>query len=139
MREPGLRGVFTLDAFGRRLAELDLYPGVRLPPAFPRTFRGWGFESAALALALGQAGVSLGEVLERRCQPVRFVNSLLLGGDPVGVISRRLEIHPELRFQRDPSPAWSGDVVAKLGATGAVDLVDLKGQYPPQASGCGRA
>ena len=131
--EPGLRGAFTLAMFARRLAELDLYPGVQLPPGFPSTFRGWGFESAALDLALRQTGVSLGEVLDRRSQPVRFVNSPLLGGDPVGVISRRLEIQPGLRFKLDPSPAWSDDVVAKLAATGAVDVVDLKGQYPPQA------
>lgn len=131
--EPGLRGAFKLAMFGRRLAELDLYPGVELPPGFPRTFRGWGFESAALDLALRQAGVSLGEVLKRGSQPVRFVNSPLLGGDPVGVILRRLEVQPGLRFKLDPSPAWSDDVVAELGATGAVDVVDLKGQYPPQA------
>lgn len=48
--EPGMRGAFTLAMFGRRLAELDLYPGVELPPGFPRTFRGWGFEGAALDL-----------------------------------------------------------------------------------------
>jgi hypothetical protein len=131
--EAGLRGAFTLAMFGRRLAELDLDPGVQLPPGFPRTFRGWGFESAALDLALRQAGGSLEEVLGLRSQPVRFVNSPLLGGDPVGVILRRLEIQPGLRFKLDPSPAWSDDVVAKLGATGAVDVVDLKGQYPPQA------
>lgn len=131
--EPGLRGAFTLAMFSRRVAELDLYPGVQLPPGFPRTFRGWGFESAALDLALRQAGVSLGEVLERRSQPMRFVNSPALGADPVAVISRWLEVQPGLRFKLDPSPAWSDDVVAKLGATGAVEVVDFKGQYPPQA------
>jgi hypothetical protein len=77
--------------------------------------------------------VSLGEVLERRSQPVRFVNSPLLGTYPVGVISRRLEIQAGLRFKLDPSSAWSDDVVAELGAAGAVDVVDFKGQYPPQA------
>jgi len=131
--EPGLRGAFTLAMFGRRVAELNLYPGVQLPPGFPRTFRGWGFESAALDLSLRQAGVSLGEVLEREGRPMRFVNSPLLGADPVGVISRRLEVQPGLRFKLDPSSAWNDDVAAELGATGAVEVVDLKGHYPPQA------
>ncbi|MBV9338469.1 MAG: hypothetical protein JO262_03620 [Solirubrobacterales bacterium] len=130
---PVLRGRFTLARFGRRLDELDLYPGADLPPLFPRTFRQWAFESAALDLALRQAGASLSALLRRESHPMRFVNSPVLGTDPLRVVSRRLEVQPTLRFKLDPSPAWTDDVVSTLAATGAVDVVDLKGQYPPEA------
>jgi hypothetical protein len=131
--EQTLRGSFTLAMFSRHLDELELYPRVQLPPLFPRTFRRWAFESAALDLALRQAGASLADVLGRESHPMQFVNSPLLGSDPIGAISRRLEMYPALRFKLDPSAAWTDEVVSTLATTGAVDIVDLKGQYPPQA------
>ena len=67
-----------------------------------RRWRNWAFESAALDLALNQAGRPLHEVLGRGPRPLRFVNSLGLGDPPTfDPIRRRLERHPGLRFKLD--------------------------------------
>jgi hypothetical protein len=93
-------------------------------------YRRWAWESAALDLALRQAGKSLAERLERELRPVRFVASLRLdeppSAEPVG---RWLDLYPGMRFKLDPTPDWTEPLVAELAATGAVDVVDLKGAY----------
>jgi hypothetical protein len=48
-----LSGDWTLRAFSRRLATLDLFPSGPSDPAF-RSLRRWAFEHAALELALRQ-------------------------------------------------------------------------------------
>src|SRR4051812_31244801 len=77
----GLEGEWTLAGFCEHLATLQLWPE---PPEWEAAlrYRNWAFESAALALALRQAGRSLHDVLGLEPQPVRFVNSLSLGKEP---------------------------------------------------------
>jgi hypothetical protein len=95
-----------------------------------RRWRNWGFESAALDLALNQSGLALHDVLGRRPRPLRFVNSLGLGDPPTfDPIRRRLERHPDLRFKLDVTPGWSPELIAEVAATGAVEIVDFKGRY----------
>jgi L-alanine-DL-glutamate epimerase-like enolase superfamily enzyme len=115
------------------LEGLELYRDSQLPPGFPTTFRRWAFESAALDLALRQADASLGDVLGLTPRPVNFVNSPMLGNAPVATIHQRLKRHPWLRFKLDPAPDWDEDVIEQLAVTGAVVIIDLKGQYPPAA------
>jgi L-alanine-DL-glutamate epimerase-like enolase superfamily enzyme len=92
--------------------------------------RRWGVESAALDLALRQAGKPLWEVLGRKPRPVTFVSSMRLGSPPsVDRVLRRLELYPTLRFKLDPTSDWDEKLVEELAATGAVDSVDLKGAY----------
>jgi hypothetical protein len=76
-----LEGEWTLASFCDHLAALELWPE---PPEWDGVwrFRNWAFESAALDLALRQAGRSLHDVLGLTPQPVRFVNSLGLGKSP---------------------------------------------------------
>ena len=77
----GLAGEGTLADFCDRVEALDLWP--RPPAREPsRHYRIWGFESAALDLALRQAGRALHEVLDRPLQPVTFVVSLRLPEPP---------------------------------------------------------
>ena len=50
------------------------------------------------------------------------------------VVSQRkvhelLDLYPQLRFKLDALDEWTDDTVAALAATGAVDVVDLKGLY----------
>jgi L-alanine-DL-glutamate epimerase-like enolase superfamily enzyme len=125
----GLAGGGTLGELCARVEALDLWPRPpRRPPS--RRYRVWAFESAALDLALRQAGVPLHEALDRRPAPVRFVVSLRLGDPPtIEPVLRRLERYPGLRFKLDPTSDWDADLVEALVATGAVDSVDLKGQY----------
>jgi hypothetical protein len=125
-----LAGEWTLDAFSRHLAELDLFGGV--PPTMPafRLYRRWAFESAAADLALRQAGRSLAEALEREPRPVEFVVSLRLGEPPsIDPVERRLAAYPGLRFKLDATPSWDDALIAALGDTGAVASIDFKGAY----------
>ena len=124
-----LAGEWTLGSLCDRLAELDQWP---VPPQWDmaRWWRNWAFESAALDLALNQAGQALHEVLGREPRALRFVNSLGLGDPPTfDPIRRRLEHHPGLRFKLDAAPAWTPELIEELAATGAVEIVDFKGRY----------
>src|SRR3546814_4426466 len=109
--------------------ELDLWAA---PPerSAPLNYRIWAYESAALDLALNQAGKPLHEVLERDLKPLRFVVSLRLG-DPSTLtpLRKRLDLYPSLRFKLDPINDWTDELVAEIAATGAVDSVDFTGHY----------
>jgi hypothetical protein len=124
-----LAGDWTIASFSEHLAGLDPWPR---PPQRPASvqYRIWGYESAALDLALRQAGTTLGAALDREPRPVRYVVSLRLG-DPATIepIRRRLDRYPGLRFKLDPTSDWTDALVAELVATGAVDSVDFKGLY----------
>jgi hypothetical protein len=124
-----LPGLYTIDSFSELLGTLDLFPSPPIREVSAR-YRRWAYESAALDLALRQAGASLAGALGRRAQPVTFVVSLRLGTpssfEPVG---RRLEIYPNLRFKLDPTNDWTDPLIAQLVETGAVDSLDLKGFY----------
>ena len=130
-----LAGDHTLGDFCAHLATLDQWA---TPPEWEpmRRWRNWGFESAALDLALNQAGHALHEVLEAEPRPVRFVNSLGLGDTPTfDPIARRLAAHPDLRFKLDFTAAWSPELIAEVAATQAVEIIDFKGRYQLEAPG----
>ena len=124
-----LAGRFTLASFAERLAGLSLFPE---PPQreVSARYRTWAYESAALDLALRQAGASLHAALAREPRPVRYVVSLRLGEPPSAQpIEQRLALYPSLRFKLDPTSSWDEALIAELVATGAVDSVDFKGLY----------
>jgi L-alanine-DL-glutamate epimerase-like enolase superfamily enzyme len=124
-----LAGSWTLDTFSEHLATLPLFDAEPEQHAY-HDYRRWGFESAALDLALRQAGASLGQAVGREPRPVEFVVSMGLGTPPSTERVRAwLELYPRLRFKLDATPEWSDELVAELVATGAVDSVDLKGHY----------
>ena len=124
-----LAGEWTIDSFSAHLESLDLWPEppVREPS---RDYRRWAYESAALDLALWQAGQSLPQALGREPRPVNYVVSMRLG-EPATIdpVLRRLEMYPSLRFKLDPTNSWTPELVQQLVETGAVDSVDLKGLY----------
>ncbi|HET6549294.1 MAG TPA: hypothetical protein VFG79_12585 [Solirubrobacter sp.] len=125
-----LAGESTFDGFSQRLGALDLFPTYE--PAFEvyRRYRRWGFESAALDLALRQAGTSLHERLGRRAEPITFVVSSRMGEPPtIEPVTRRLARYPSIRFKLDATPDWSDELIAGLQDTGAVDSIDFKGAY----------
>lgn len=128
---PGLpvAGAWTLEGFCRHLGTLELWPA---PPAWEaaRRYRRWAFESAALDLALRQAGLALHEALAIEPRAVRFVTSFGLGDPPsADVVHRRRATFPGLRFKLDAAPDWSPALMAELAATGAIDVLDFKGHY----------
>jgi hypothetical protein len=124
-----LAGEWTLGTFCDRVEALELWPAP--PQREPsRHYRVWGYESAALDLALRQAGTSLHAAVGREARPVRFVVSLRLGEPPsLDPVTRRLERYPSLRFKLDPTSDWTPEIIDGLVATGAVDSVDFKGLY----------
>jgi hypothetical protein len=112
-----LAGSHTVESFSALLEGMD-------------TYRRWGFESAALDLALRQADRSLADALGHEPLPVTFVVSLRLGDPPSPEpVLRRLELYPGVRFKLDPESGWAPELISELAATGAVDTVDLKGMY----------
>lgn len=125
-----LGGEWTLASFTDHLAAVDQWPGE--PPEWDmaRRWRNWGYEAAALDLALAQAGLALHEAIGREPRPVTFVNSLGLGEPPrVDTILRRLERYPGLRFKLDAAADWTPAIADALVATGAVHTIDFKGRY----------
>jgi hypothetical protein len=95
-----------------------------------RLYRRWTFHSAALDLALAQAGQPLHARLGREPRPVTFVVSLRLGEPPtLEPIERRLARYPSLHFKLDPTSSWTPELIEALVATGAVDSVDFKALY----------
>jgi hypothetical protein len=125
-----LAGEWTLASFSEHLAGLDAFP-VQAPKFdVYRNYRRWGFESAALDLALRQAGRSLAAALSRDPEPVTFVVSSRMGEPPTaGPVMRRLSAYPALRFKLDATPDWTDELIAELVATGAVASIDFKGAY----------
>ncbi len=124
-----LAGTWTLDSFSDHLGGQPLFLGDPAQAQYV-DYRRWAFESAALDLALRQAGRSMGEAVGRAARPVEFVASMGLGDPPSSErVHAWLALYPRLRFKLDASSAWTPQLVAELAATGAVDSIDLKGQY----------
>jgi hypothetical protein len=116
-----LAGSWTLESFSDAL-EID------------EAWRRWAYESAALDLALRQAGKSFAEVVGREPRPVAFVVSPGLGDPPSSRVVRRwLELDPGLRFKLDPASDWSDELIRELAETGAVVTADLKAYYRTDA------
>jgi len=125
-----LAGEFTFDSFSEHLATLDTFPDYTPEQPVYRSYRRWGFESAALDLALRQAGTSLHELLGRAAEPVTFVVSSRMGEPPtIAPVARRLAVYPALRFKLDATPDWPEELIGQLQETGAVDSIDFKGAY----------
>jgi L-alanine-DL-glutamate epimerase-like enolase superfamily enzyme len=135
-----LAGSWTLETFSARLEELDLFPDPPRREAPPlrevfRHYRRWAFESAALDLALRQAGRAVADGVGRELHPLTYVVSMRLAPPDnetpetsermLGVLAK----YPGTRFKLDPTNTWSEALIDELAASGAVDSLDLKGQY----------
>ena len=125
-----LAGEWTFDGFSEHLGASDLFPAGAPDREVYRNYRRWGFESAALDLALRQAGSSLAEVVGRDLEPVTFVVSTRMGEPPtIEPVTSRLARYPALRFKLDATPDWGQSLIDGLIETGAVDSIDFKGTY----------
>ena len=128
-----LAGSYTLASCCGALALDRLWPS---PPVrdVSALYRRWAFESAALDLGLRQAGRSLPELLGREPGPVNYVVSMRFafgaeGPERADRLHDVLEKYPGTRFKLDPTNNWTPELIDELVATGAVDSLDLKGQY----------
>ncbi len=120
---PDLSGSHTLARFSRLVAGLDLWP--ERPPEWKGSYdyRVWAFESAALDLALRQAGMTLGDALGREYAPVRFAVSGV--SDP----AVWLAIDDSLEFKLDVSASWDEPLMRNYAETGRVRVLDFKAYY----------
>ena len=107
-----LAGTWSLDDLSRQLDEFQL-----------PDYRRWAFESAAVDLALRQAGRSLADVVGRAYRPVRFVVSTRARIEPW------LELYPALEFKLDAEADWDRPLMERLAALDRVRVVDLKAYY----------
>ena len=125
-----LAGSWTVHTFSEHLATLPLFDAEPAQHAY-YDYRRWAFESAALDLALRQAGLSLGAALGREARPVSFVVSGGLGDPPSTVrFHEWLALYPGLRFKLDAQPGWTEQLVAELAGHRARSTpIDFKGQY----------
>ncbi|MGH2913476.1 MAG: hypothetical protein ACRDMX_00650 [Solirubrobacteraceae bacterium] len=126
----GLAGSRTLGEFCELVDSMNLFSVEPQRGEVSRLYRRWTFHSAALDLALAQAGLSLHAALEREPRPLTFVVSMRLG-EPATVapLRSRLERYPTLRFKLDATSSWTPELIAQLADTGAVDSVDFKAHY----------
>jgi L-alanine-DL-glutamate epimerase-like enolase superfamily enzyme len=129
-----LAGRTTLGELCDSMADVDTFPAAPQREV-SRRYRRWAFESAALDLALRQAGTGIAAALGREPRPVTFVCSMRLSSpDPdepssIAPLRRKLDAYPTLRFKLDPTNDWSDELIAALVETEAVDSLDLKGFY----------
>ncbi len=127
-----LSGPRTIGELCELIGSLDLFPTAP-GREVSRLYRRWAFESAALDLALKQADMTLSRYLDRPLQPLTFVASMGLrgpeGSSDVGTLRAKLEVYPDLQFKLDPALDWDAELIAELASTGAVNTLDLKGQY----------
>jgi hypothetical protein len=119
-----LTGDWTIASLAAHLDGVDLFPAGEPDQHAYYDYRRWALESAALDLALRQAGRSLADQVGRPWRPVTFVSS----GRATG-LEGWLALYPDLRFKLDATADWTDEVVAELAARQNVDVVDLKGQY----------
>jgi hypothetical protein len=123
------KGSYSLSGFSSELGKRQLFKPAPKQEAF-YNYRRWAFESAALDLALKQAGKTLAEVLDRTPQPLTFVVSPRLGKPSSAKhIKDLLKLYPNLRFKLDPTNDWTDELIEELAALGSVDTIDFKGYY----------
>jgi hypothetical protein len=128
-------GVGTLGEFCALIAEADLFEVA--PPGMEasRNYRRWAYESAALDLALRQAGLPLHEAVGRDPKPLNFVCSTRLTtfdsetGSSTTPITDRLAKYPGLEFKLDPENDWTPELIEEIHGLAPVRVLDLKGHY----------
>ena len=122
-----LAGSYTIDSFCGLLEGLDLFPA---PPVreVSRLYRRWGFESAALDLALRQAGRSLAAGARTRAAPghVRGVAAARRAADDRAGRAGARSL-PDLRFKLDPDERLERRADRRAGRDGRGRLGRLQG------------
>jgi hypothetical protein len=124
-----LGGRWSLADFCAAVEQRDLFPAAETQDAY-RHYRLWAFHSAALDLALRQAGLPLHQALRREPRPMTYVASTRRGEPPsLDAVSKRLARDPTLRFKLDATSSWTPELIEALVQTGSVDSIDFKGLY----------
>lgn len=122
-------GEYTVDEFSRSLDDVDLFPTKPPEHEISRSYRRWAIESAALDLALKQNDETLASLLGRKRSPVRFVASTPLPDGNTSRVEEMLAVNPKCEFKLALTEEWTDETFATLAQTGAIRVLDLKGQH----------
>ncbi len=122
----GFRG--TLGELSELLEPVDLYGGP-IGIEGQRQYRRWAWESAALDLALRQANLGLGDLVERQARPVSFVASTRIDAATLEPLASWTRLYPRCGSSSTRPTEWDDALAARVGGLAGVDVVDLKGQY----------
>ena len=106
-----LEGSWTLESFSEHVGAVDLFAAEPDQHAY-FDYRRWAIESAALDLALRQAGTALGAALGREAAPVRFVSS---NGEERQATVTEVELERRLAFE------WADEGVVEFTLDDAVE------------------
>ena len=120
---PDVAGSWTLESFSESLEGFQFFAGLPEDNA-AFDYRRWAWESAALDLALSQAGTNLADAVGRVARPVTYVVSTRVTN-----VEPLLELYPDARFKLDPGSDWSDETIDRLAELGRVDTADFKGVY----------
>src|SRR5439155_25371124 len=120
---PEVAGRWTLESFSESLDGFRFF-GAQVEDSAANDYRRWAWESAALDLALCQAGTTLEDVVRREPKPVTYVVSTRVTN-----VQPLLELYPDMRFKLDPGPEWTDDTIDHLAELECVDTADFKGVY----------
>ena len=109
-----LAGSWTLDVASPSTCARSISSPPTERPEF-RLYRNWAFDSAALDLALRQAGTTLHAALGRECAAAELRRLAASGrAADARAGAARLRIAPGLRFKLDPTPSWDEQLIAGL-------------------------
>ena len=124
-----LAGEHTIASFGELVASLDLF-AEEPQREVSRLYRRWTFHSAALDLALLQAGTSLHEALARPAQPPAVIETVLLcGGEPAS--ENQVTPSCTMSYRSLYVPGVAGTVICALTAVICVCAVPASGVRRP--------
>ena len=122
--QPQVAGTWTVESFSESLDGFAFFGDDEPRDHAAYDYRRWAWESAALDLALTQAGTTLAEVAGRTRNPVTYVVSTRVTNVPLV-----LERYPSARFKLDPSAEWDDETIDRLSRLGVVDTADFKGVF----------
>ena len=120
---PPVAGSWTLGSFSESLDGFGWFADLPEDNA-AFEYRRWAWESAALDLALSQAGLTLADAVGKVARPVTYVISTRVTN-----VEPLLEVYPDARFKLDPDPDWGDETIDRLAALDRIDTADFKGVY----------
>ncbi len=124
------RGEYRFNEFTDILKETELFPDENLEREVFRNYRRWGFEAAALDLALRQNDTDLAEIINRDYDDTRFVVSTRLGEPPsTERLEELISVYPDVEFKLDPTTEWKENLMDEVAAMDKARVFDFKGQY----------
>jgi hypothetical protein len=127
--EDKLIGVYSFREISEKIRSLDLFSETVDNTDLQENYRRWGFESAALDLALRQNGKKFPEAIGEDYSPLRFLASPSMNETDIEKLKTLRKKVPGLEFKLDVKPDWDEEIISRLHELNAVKIVDFKSHY----------